>query len=65
MSISVAGLPVAISDEVNARILAVSEDRLAGFQADPFGAIAEQAGLDVEVVIARIRAIARRTPPFR
>lgn len=57
MSTSVVDLPVAISDEINARILAVSEDRLAGFQIDPFGAIAEQTGLGVEVVIARIRAM--------
>ena len=57
MSTSVESLPVAISDEINARILAVSEDRLAGFQTDPFGVIADQTGLDVEVVIARIRAM--------
>ena len=35
-------VPVWIDDAANAAILAVSEDRLAGFQLDPFGAIAEQ-----------------------
>jgi len=52
-----AELPVSIADEINARILAVSEDRLAGFQVDPFGEIAAQTGLEVEVIIARIRAM--------
>ena len=50
-------LPAWIDDPVNAAILAVSEDRLAGFQLDPFGQIAEQAGVDVDVVLARIVAM--------
>ncbi len=44
-------------DPVNARILAVSEDRLQGFQADPFGAIADQAGLEPDEVMARVRVM--------
>ena len=46
-----------ISDPVNAAILAVSEDRLAGFQSDPFGEIAQRTGLDAAVVIERIAAM--------
>lgn len=50
-------LPVSVGDPVNAAILAVSEDRLAGFQDDPFGEIAARAGLPVESVIERIAAM--------
>jgi len=50
-------VPVETTDPVNAQILAVSEDRLAGFQPDPLGEIARQTGLPVEVVIERIRAM--------
>ena len=45
------------ADPLNARILAVSEDRLQGFQRDPFGEIARQSGADLDVVIERIRAM--------
>ncbi len=41
---------VEIADAINARILAVSEDRIRGFLADPLGEIAVLAGLPVEVV---------------
>ena len=51
--------PIAHTDPVNAQILAVSEDRIQGFVRDPFGQIAAQAGLDVEVVMERIRAMLR------
>lgn len=51
--------PVAHTDPINAQILAVSEDRIQGFVADPFGTIAEKAGLDVELVMERIRAMLR------
>jgi len=50
-------LPVWIDDPINAAILAVSEDRLAGFQLDPFGQIAERAGVPVETVLERIVAM--------
>ena len=46
-----------ISDPVNAAILAVSEDRLAGFQTDPFGEISSRSGIAVERVIERIVAM--------
>ena len=52
-------LPVWIDDPVNAAILAVSEDRLAGFQLDPFGAIAQTAQIDVAVVLERVVAMLR------
>lgn len=51
--------PIAHTDPINAQILAVSEDRIQGFVRDPFGAIAEQSGLDVELVMERIRAMLR------
>ncbi len=50
-------LPVWIDDPVNAAILAVSEDRLAGFQLDPFGQIAERSGVAVATVLERIVAM--------
>jgi hypothetical protein len=52
-----AGAPATISDRVNAAVLAVSEDRLAGFQTDPFGEIAARSGIAVETVIERIVAM--------
>ncbi|HYC58811.1 MAG TPA: Lrp/AsnC family transcriptional regulator [Thermoanaerobaculia bacterium] len=51
--------PIAHTDPVNAQILAVSEDRIQGFVRDPFGEIAKQSGLDVDVVMERIRAMLR------
>lgn len=50
-------IPTEISDPVNARILAVSEDRIAGFVAEPFAAIAEASELSEDVVIERLRAM--------
>ena len=57
-----AATPSEVSDPVNARILAVSEDRIAGFLDDPFAEIARQSGVDLPVVVERIRAmLAART----
>lgn len=50
-------LPVWIEDPVNAAILAIGEDRLAGFQLDPFGEIATRADLSVSLVLERIVAM--------
>jgi DNA-binding Lrp family transcriptional regulator len=50
-------LPTQIDDPINAAILAVSEDRIQGFQPDPFGEIATLSEVPVETVIARIRAM--------
>jgi DNA-binding Lrp family transcriptional regulator len=49
--------PATVSDPVNAAILAVSEDRLTGFQTDPFGEIAQRTQIPVETVIERIVAM--------
>jgi len=50
-------VPTEIGDPINARILAVSEDRIAGFLVDPFGEIARLAGLPLETVLERLRAM--------
>jgi len=50
-------VPVEITDPVNARILEVSEDRIAGFLEDPFAEIAARAELPLPVVLERIRAM--------
>jgi hypothetical protein len=52
-------IPTTFTDPINARILAVSEDRLEGFQRDPLGEISRQSGVEVSDVIARIRAMLR------
>lgn len=52
-----ATVPVRHDDPTNAAILAVSEDRIAGFREDPFGAIADGAGVDIDTVLARLRAL--------
>ena len=49
--------PIEIRDAINARILAVSEDKLQGFQRDPWGEIARQTGVDADRVIERVRAM--------
>lgn len=50
-------VPAEITDPVNARILAISEDRIAGFLEDPFVEIARLTELPVETVIERLRAM--------
>lgn len=52
-------IPIAHTDPINAQILAVSEDRIQGFVRDPFGEIAAKSGLDIELVMERIRAMLR------
>jgi DNA-binding Lrp family transcriptional regulator len=49
--------PIDIADPINAKILAVSEDRIAGFLPDPIGEISRQSGVDVDTVIERLRAM--------
>ncbi len=46
-----------IADPVNVAILAVSEDRLAGFMEDPISEISLRSGVPVELVIERLRAM--------
>ena len=50
-------LPVEHNDPVNARILAISEDKIDGFVREPFEEIAARSGVPVETVMARIRAM--------
>jgi hypothetical protein len=50
-------VPTETSDPINARILAISEDRVAGFVDEPFAAIATATGLEEDLVIERLRAM--------
>src|SRR3954465_6932603 len=50
-------IPTEITDPVNAGILAVSEDRIAGFLDDPFTEIARLSGHSVDTVVERLRAM--------
>ena len=50
-------LPVEHNDPVNAAILAISEDKIAGFHEDPFAEVARESGQPLETVLARIRAM--------
>src|SRR6478672_7900335 len=50
-------IPTEITDPINARILAISEDRIAGFLEDPFAEIARLSELPVETVLERLRAM--------
>jgi len=52
-------VPIEISDPINARILAVSEDKIQGFQRDPLGAIAKESGVPLDVVTERIQEMLR------
>ena len=54
-----ADVPISTTDPINAKILAVSEDCLQGFQRDPLGEIACQSGVELPVVIERIQAMLR------
>src|SRR3954451_731600 len=50
-------LPVEHDDPINAKILAVSEDKIEGFVREPFLEIAKRSGLAADVVMARIVAM--------
>lgn len=50
-------VPVVFDDPVNARILAVSEDRVQGFHPEPFREISRASGVDLPTVLTRIRAM--------
>jgi len=52
-------VPIAHTDPINAQILSISEDRIAGFVRDPIGEIAERAQLPLDVVVERIQAMLR------
>nr|MDQ2732007.1 Lrp/AsnC family transcriptional regulator [Armatimonadota bacterium] len=51
------GIPTGHNDPINAQILSVSEDKIDGFLEDPLGEIARRSGVDLPVVIERIRAM--------
>jgi len=57
--------PLSVDDPVNAAILRVSEDRIAGFLRDPLGEIAMASGVPIEIVIERVRAMLRAGPVRR
>src|SRR5580692_7174338 len=48
-----------IDDPINARILAVSEDKVQGFVEDPVGEISRRCGVDLETVRERLIAMLR------
>ena len=50
-------VPVEHNDPINARLLAVSEDKIEGFVREPFAEIARRSGVDVDTVISRIAAM--------
>jgi DNA-binding Lrp family transcriptional regulator len=50
-------IPIDLADEVNAKILSISEDRLSGFQADPIGEIARRSELPQALVVERLQAL--------
>src|SRR3954471_17619357 len=50
-------LPVEHTDPINAKILAISEDKIEGCVRKPFDGIAERSGVEADVVIARIAAM--------
>src|SRR5687767_1275214 len=50
-------IPIETADPVNARILSVSEDRIAGVLDDPFAEIARLSGVELPVVLERIRSM--------
>jgi DNA-binding Lrp family transcriptional regulator len=52
-------LPVEHNDPINAKILAISEDKIEGFAREPFAEIADRSGVDVDTVMARIAAMVR------
>src|SRR6266850_3817946 len=59
LKMNLSTLPIETSDPLNACILAVSEDRIQGFQRDPLGEIARQSEVDLSTVIERIQAMLR------
>jgi DNA-binding Lrp family transcriptional regulator len=50
-------IPLDLTDSVNSAILAVSEDRLAGFQEDPISEIAVRCELPPGIVVERLQAL--------
>jgi hypothetical protein len=55
--LATATVPTDITDPVNAQILAVSEDRVQGFLAEPFAEISRLSGVPLPTVLERIRGM--------
>jgi DNA-binding Lrp family transcriptional regulator len=51
--------PIEHDDPINAKILAISEDKIEGFVREPFQEIANRSGVGVDVVMTRIGAMLR------
>jgi hypothetical protein len=51
------GIPLELTDPVNVAILSVAEDKLEGFQRDPFGEVSRRSGVPLDTVLERIRAL--------
>jgi len=54
---SLAAIPTSHTDALNAQILAISEDKIAGFLEHPFEEIATRSGVPLPTVLDRIRAM--------
>ena len=52
-------VPTEFDDPVNAAVLAVAEDKIEGFRRDPLGDISKQSGVELPVVVERIREMLR------
>ena len=50
-------VPIETTDPINARILAISEDRIQGYPRDPIGEIGRLSGVPTETVLERLRAM--------
>jgi hypothetical protein len=50
-------VPSEITDPINSAILAISEDRIAGFLRDPFAEMARKSGVPIETVLLRLKAM--------
>jgi len=50
-------IPTEHDDPINASILRISEDMVSGFQRTPFNQIAEASGVELEIVLERVRAM--------
>ncbi|HEY5639278.1 MAG TPA: Lrp/AsnC family transcriptional regulator [Dehalococcoidia bacterium] len=57
MSQTTGAVPLELTDPVNTAIFEVSEDKLQGFQHDPFAEIARRSDVPLDTVIERIRAL--------
>ena len=59
MTTTTAPIPTQVADPINARILAISEDKIQGFLPDPLHEISRKSGVDLSTVIQRIQAMLR------